>query len=123
MLPENGNESGNVSSPSLDDRSNGEEGPKRNEKYWRREAAERRDVVREAEARIKELEEKITALRSDLSPVNTQDPNRLQSRDRELREAIDALDAARLSADAARKALSDLEEEARRAGALPGWLR
>ena len=79
--------------------------------------------MREAEARIKELEEKITALRSDLSPVNTQDPNRLQSRDRELREAMDSLDAARRELETKRKALADLEEVARRAGALPGWVR
>jgi archaellum component FlaC len=79
--------------------------------------------VTEADAKVKDLEARVAAIRNDMNPVNTQDPNRLQSRDRELHEAIDALDAARLSADAARKALSDLEEEARRAGALPGWLR
>jgi hypothetical protein len=33
------------------------------------------------------------------------------------------LEAARASLDRARKALDDLEDEARRAGALPGWLR
>ena len=58
-----------------------------------------------------------------MSPTNVQDPNRLQSRDRELREAMDSLDATRSAADTARKALADLEEEARRAGVPPGWVR
>jgi hypothetical protein len=128
VLPENGNlESGSASSGD-DEVASGEEGRpaggrRRTETYWRDRAARARNAVEEADAKVKDLEGRIAALRNDMNPVNTQDPNRLQSRDRELREAIDALDAARVSADAARKALADLEEEARRAGAMPGWLR
>jgi hypothetical protein len=128
VLPENGNlEGGAASSGDDDEVVSGEGRPvggrRRTETYWRDRAARARSAVEEADAKVKDLEGRIAALRNDMNPVNTQDPNRLQSRDRELREAIDALDAARLSADAARKALADLEEEARRAGAMPGWLR
>jgi hypothetical protein len=129
VLPENGNvESGSASSSSDDDEAVSGEGrpaggKRRTETYWRGRATRARDAVNEADAKVKDLEARVTAIRNDLNPVNTQDPNRLQTRDRELREAIDALEAARQGADAARKALSDLEEEARRAGALPGWLR
>lgn len=126
VLPENGNlESG--SSSSDDEVVSGEGRPaggkRRTETYWRDRATRLRDAVSEADVKVRDLESRVAAIRNDMNPVNTQDPNRLQSRDRELREAIDALDAARQSADAARKALADLEEEARRAGALPGWLR
>ena len=94
------------------------------EKYWRGKAAERREAVRKADARVQELETRISALRVDITPgVNVQDPNRLQTLDRALREAQDALDAARREAASARQALADLEDEARRAGALPGWVR
>jgi len=128
VLPENGNlEAGSASSGDDDEVVSGEGRPvggrRRTETYWRDRATRARTAVEEADAKVKDLEARVAAIRNDMNPVNTQDPNRLQSRDRELREAIDALDAARLSADAARKALSDLEEEARRPGALPGWLR
>ena len=128
VLPENGNlEAGSASSGDDDEVVSGEGRPvggrRRTETYWRDRATRARTAVEEADAKVKDLEARVAAIRNDMNPVNTQDPNRLQSRDRELREAIDALDAARLSADAARKVLSDLEEEARRAGALPGWLR
>src|SRR5438128_1703982 len=94
------------------------------EKYWRAKAAERRDGVGKADAKVQELESRVSALRVDINPgVNVQDPNRLQTLDRALREAQDALEAARREAATARQALADLEDEARRAGALPGWVR
>jgi len=128
VLPENGNlEPGTVSSSDDDEVVSGEGRPvggrRRTETYWRDRATRLRDAVTEADGKVKDLEARIAALRNDLNPVNTQDPNRLQTRDRELQEATDGLDAARRAADAARKALADLEEEARRAGAMPGWVR
>jgi hypothetical protein len=52
-----------------------------------------------------------------------QDPNRLQNIDRQLRETQEALRAAQRQAAAARQAVADLEDEARRGGGLPGWVR
>lgn len=129
VLPENGNlESGAAVSSSDDDEVvSGEGRPaggrRRTEAYWRGRATRAREAVDEADGKVRDLEARIAALRNDMNPVNTQDPNRLQTRDRELQEAMDGLDAARRAADAARKAQADLEEEARRAGALPGWVR
>lgn len=94
------------------------------EKFWRNKAAERRETLRKAEAKVQELEARISALRTDMNPtVGAQDPNRLQSIDRQLREAQDALLAAQRDAAAARQAVADLEDEARRGGGLPGWVR
>jgi len=128
VLPENGNLEAAAASSSADDgevasgegRSAGRQGK---EAYWRGRAARLRQAVEEADAKVRDLEARITSLRNDMSPTNTQDPNRLQTRDRELREAMDSLDVARREADTARKALADLDDEARRAGALPGWVR
>jgi len=128
VLPENGNLEATSSASSEDDEvASGEGRPaggrRRNEAYWRGRATRLREAVDEAEAKVRDLETQIAGLRNDMSPVNTQDPNRLQTRDREMREAMDRLDAARREVDTARKVLAELEDEARRAGALPGWVR
>ena len=94
------------------------------EKFWRNKAAERREAVRKADARVQELEARVAALRTDMNPAaDVQDPNRLQNIDRQLREAQEALQAAQRAAEAARQAVADLEDEARRGGGLPGWVR
>jgi hypothetical protein len=128
VLPENGNlEAAPAASSDDDEVVSGEGRPaggrKRNEAYWRTRATQLREAAEEADNKVKELEARIAALRNDMSPTNVQDPNRLQSRDRDLREAMDSLDATRRAAGTARKALADLEEEARRAGVPPGWVR
>ena len=127
VLPENGNLEAAPASSSGDDEVVSGEGPgrgrKRNEEFWRNRTMQLREAAQEADNKVKELEARIAALRNDMSPSNVQDPNRLQSRDRELREAMDSLDATRSAAETARKALADLEEEARRAGVPPGWVR
>jgi hypothetical protein len=93
------------------------------EKFWRNKAAERREAVRKADARVQELEARVAALQTDMNPANVQDPNRLQNIDRQLREAQEALTAAQRDAAAAREAVANLEDEARRGGGLPGWVR
>ena len=72
---------------------------------------------------LAELEARITALRNDLSPVGLGDPNRQQTREAEIGQAQRQLETARAALAAARKAVDDLEDDARRAGALPGWVR
>lgn len=90
---------------------------------WRAVARERREALARAEARIAELEARITALRNDLSPVGLGDPNRQQTRQAEIGQAQRELEAARAALATARQAVDDLEDDARRAGALPGWVR
>jgi lauroyl/myristoyl acyltransferase len=127
VLPENGNLEAAAAASSEDNEvvsgEGGSGGRKGKEAYWRNRATQLRQAAEEADNKVKELEARIAALRNDMSPTNVQDPNRLQSRDRELREAMDSLDATRSAAETARKALADLEEEARRAGVPPGWVR
>jgi DNA repair exonuclease SbcCD ATPase subunit len=123
FLPENESLQASRSSPADNRSSGGGEGGGRGEKYWRKQAAERRDVFQEADKRVKALESRIAALRYDTSPTNTQDPNRLQNRDRELVQAEQELEEARRELAQARQSLDNLEDEARRAGALPGWVR
>jgi hypothetical protein len=127
VLPEIAGSSGPAASqrPSASDGApaGGEGGSPRDEKYWRAEAARRRDAIKVAESKVQMLEAQVAGLRSDMSPTNTQDPNRLQNQDRELRQALDNLEAAHHDLDAARQSLANLDDEARRAGAPPGWVR
>jgi hypothetical protein len=93
------------------------------EAFWRSKAEEHRGAIRQGEARIKELEEKIADLRMDRNPTNLLDPNREQTRQAEIAKAQAELESTRSSLAASRKALEDLEEEARRKNIPPGWLR
>jgi hypothetical protein len=127
FLPENENiassPSSSSSSSSAGDRSGGGEGGERGESYWRSVAKQRREAVQESEQEVKQLESRIAALRNDMSPSNLQDPNRLQTQGRDLQKAQEDLEAARHELEQARQSLANLEDEARRAGAMPGWVR
>jgi len=87
-------------------------------------ARQRREALARAEALVAELEERIAALRNDMSPsVGFGDPNRQQTMQAQIGQAQSELKAAQATLAAARKAVDDLEDDARRAGALPGWVR
>lgn len=93
------------------------------EARWRAIGAARRDALARAEARVAELDARITALRNDLSPVGLGDPNRQQTMQAGIAEARRDLEAARAAALLARQGVDSLEADALRAGALPGWVR
>ena len=87
-------------------------------------ARQRREALARAEALVAELEARIAALRNDMSPsVGHGDPNRQQTMEAQIAKAHGELEAAQAALAAARKAVDDLEDDARRAGALPGWVR
>jgi hypothetical protein len=91
------------------------------EARWRaRLAAARNDLAR-AQTLRDALESRVNALNTDF--VNRDDPaqRRLVTADRQ--SALAALDGMRSEIQQHQKALSDIEEEARRAGVPPGWLR
>jgi len=97
------------------------------EAWWRAQAQERRDAIVEAEAEVKRyeglLEEARTGIRQPLpSDATRQVPRRIVT-DAERRLAEAALAASRLQLAEAKKAMDDLEDEARRKQILPGWLR
>jgi DNA repair exonuclease SbcCD ATPase subunit len=125
FLPENENVTSSATSSSdqsgVREAGGGEGGG--GERYWRSLAKRRRNAVEEAEQEVKQLESRIAALRNDMSPTNVQDPNRLQTQGRDLQKAQEDLEAARGNLEEARQSLANLEDEARRAGAMPGWVR
>ena len=90
------------------------------EAEWRFRAAPIRSDLEDAEKRVTQLESEIEQLeRQRLALLPLQDLQTTQALD----EARRNLEASREARKAARKAWDDLEEDARRAGAYPGWLR
>ena len=97
------------------------------EAYWRARAKAARAAVAAAQARVAQAEAAAQATPAGIRQPQpgdalTQVPPPLVT-DADHRAAEAALAAARSDLEAAKKALADLEEEARRKGALPGWLR
>jgi hypothetical protein len=93
------------------------------EAYWRRRMDEARRRVVAAERLVRQEQERLNALMADTSPTNVMDPFRLQTLEADRAKAREAVEKATQEQAAAQKALEDLQEEARRRGALPGWLR
>jgi hypothetical protein len=90
---------------------------------WRRDGKQRREAVTRAEAKVAAIQARIDALMLDLNPTNVGDPNRLQTIEAEKAKALADLETAKEELAQARQGVEDLEEEARKAGVPPGWLR
>lgn len=104
-------------SPSADPRS-------REEVAWRLRAARAREAVRLAERKVAEARQKAESLVVDVNPIEgTSDPFRQQSLEQQRAQAAGELSEANKALERVQKAWDDLQEEARRAGVPPGWLR
>ena len=98
-------------------------GPEASEAYWRGRARDLREAVTNAERQVAALESRVNALRNDMAPMDAMQASREQQRRADLGQAIAELEQAKATVARGRQALDDLEDEARRKGALPGWLR
>lgn len=98
----------------------------RNESYWRGRYASAQRSIDAADRRVKDLEVSV-AQYGPIPPgpaVGCYTGDCVSAGQIEAgRRAQRQLEAAKERAAAARKAMDDLQEEGRRAGALPGWLR
>jgi hypothetical protein len=90
---------------------------------WRGRADQARREIAAAEVEVRGHEARVEELRNDRGTGNAMDPFRLQTLQSDLAAARASLEAARAKVTAARQRLDELEEEARRAGVPPGWLR
>jgi hypothetical protein len=93
----------------------------RGEAYWRQAMTEARAVVTAARREHEQLQSEMNRNRVDFTAIDDPAARALvQDRIQELDGLLS--DAAQAVTDA-EQALSDLEEDARQSGALPGWLR
>jgi hypothetical protein len=95
-------------------------GDTRDEKWWR-------DAFTKAREEVKRAEDRIAVLDNELKTVNREflqrsfDPNNFGPR--AIADTTARLEAAKKDLDTARGKVSQLEEDMRRAGAPPGWIR
>lgn len=93
---------------------------------WKGKAQAARDEVTKAEDALAQLELELATFRSDLTQVpadEAQDPLRLQKREARIAEMQKAVVGQKSAVASAKAALAAFEDEARRAGVPPGWLR
>ena len=95
-------------------------GGARDEAYWRARAKARRDAVAAAEVAADNTQ---AGIRQPLPGDAMKQVPRSTATDGAKRASEANLEAAKVELARARKALEDLEDEARRKGILPGWLR
>lgn len=94
----------------------------RGEKYWKHRIQTATQKVLDLEKRVDDLQSRINRLQTDF--YNWDDPH---YRDTVIKPALDKalqdFETAKKQLEAAREDLEGIDEEARKAGALPGWLR
>lgn len=93
----------------------------RDEAWWRGRVASLRTSIERNEILLQALQSRINGLTTDI--VNRDDPFQRQELRAQLQKALAEFDRAQTAIVEHRQALEALRVEARRAGALPGWLR
>jgi hypothetical protein len=96
--------------------------PTQTEEYWRGRKQEADSRVRDAQSRVEQLQSEINTLTQAFYAEGDGVAQRPLIETERI-ERIKELEAAKQELESARAASEGLEDEARRAGALPGWLR
>jgi hypothetical protein len=95
--------------------------PAKDEAYWRQRITQAREQLSRSKLFAEALQSRINALTTDF--VNRDDPYQREQIARQRQEALAELDRVNRDIDAQSKAIADIEEEARRTGVPPGWVR
>jgi hypothetical protein len=96
-------------------------GPAKDQAYWAGRLKALKDKLERDTTFADALQTKINSLTADF--VNRDDPAQRATLERDRQKSIGQLAALRKDVETGKKAIVDLEEEARRAGVPPGWLR
>jgi hypothetical protein len=91
------------------------------EQTWRLRMADARQALERSQMYLDALQSKINALWADFAARD--DPAQRAQIETERKRALAEFDRVKTEIEANKKALADLEEEARKAGVPPGWLR
>ena len=97
------------------------DGPKKDEAYWRSRVAEIRDNLQRARMFQEALQTRVNSLSADFA--SRDDPAQRGAVSSDRQKALAELERVKKEIKDFEKQLSDLEDEARRAGVPPGWLR
>jgi hypothetical protein len=95
--------------------------PAKDEAYWRGRVGQVKEELRRNEAFASALQTQINSLTGDFAARD--DPFQRAKLADDRQKALAELDRVKSEIDKGKKAIVDIEEEARRAGVPPGWLR
>lgn len=95
--------------------------PAKDQKYWSARITAARQALERSQIFADALQSRINALTTDF--VNRDDPAQRAQIDLERQRALAELERVKKEIADHTKAIADIEEEARRAGVPPGWLR
>jgi len=101
--------------------SNAADDPKKDEKYWRQRIGAERDALSRAELFAESLQSRINALTADFAARD--DPFQRNQIGGDRQKALSELDRVRKEITQHTKTISDIQEEARKAGVPAGWVR
>ena len=97
------------------------EDPKKGEAYWKQRITGERDALSRAQIFAESLQSRINALTNDFSARD--DPFQRNQIAADRQKSLDELERVRKEINAHTKAISDIQEEARKAGVPAGWVR
>ena len=100
---------------------NGKEPVAKDKAYWSGRLKKLQDQVEQNQTLVEAMQTRINALSTDF--VNRDDPAQRSVIERDRQKALSELTRLKQAVVDGKKAVADLEEEARRAGVPPGWLR
>jgi len=95
--------------------------PFKNEAWWKARMNQEREALRRNEMFTGALQTRINSLTNDFS--SRDDPYQRAQISEERVKAIHEMDRLKTEVQLSRKKMTEIEEEARRAGVPPGWLR
>ena len=98
-----------------------DEGPKKDEKYWKDRMTALRQQLDRNKVLLDALQSRVNALNTDF--VNMDDPGQRSVIETNRRTALGEMDRMTRENEKVTKAIADLSEEARKASVPPGWLR
>lgn len=93
----------------------------KDEKYWRQRITQARENLARAEILRAALESRINALQTDF--VNRDDPAQQAVIAQDRQKAMNEMTRTTADIERLKKEITDIQEEARKAGAPPGWVR
>ena len=93
----------------------------KDEASWRKRISEARESLRRNEAFLEALQSRVNALSTDF--VNRDDPYQRARIADDRQKALAEMDRLKADIELGKKHIDDIEEEARKAGVPPGWLR
>jgi hypothetical protein len=97
------------------------EAPPKDEAWWKQRMNQEREALRRNEMFAEALQTRINSLTNDFASRDDPYQRAVIAEDRA--KAVLELDRVKGEIEQARKKIADIEEEARKAGVAPGWLR